>query len=126
MTRMTGGSASVERKIGRAISCPNGDNERPYGRCYGQVCGVSYPCTQRVQEKEHEKTPAVTKKDYYKNGNRVAHNARKVRCAETGTVFLSLKEAAIFAGVSAAVFRKKFTRGKGKATFGSYTFEAVD
>lgn len=43
MTRMTGGSASVERKIGRAISCPNGDNERPYGRCYGQVCWVSYP-----------------------------------------------------------------------------------
>ena len=83
MTRMTGGSASVERKIGRAISCPNGDNERPYGKCYGQVCGVSYPCTQQEyidpkKEALEERKAAnkTSKKAEYQSGQRGAARSR--------------------------------------------------
>ena len=115
MTRMTGGSASVERKIGRAISCPNGDNERPYGKCYGQVCGVSYPCTQqeyidpkKAALEERKAANKAASKAAYQKAKRVAHNAKKVRCVETGEVFSSMREAAASIGISDYAFRKYF------------------
>ena len=114
---MTGGSASVERKIGRAISCPNGDSERPYGRCYGQVCGVSYPCTQqeyidpkKAALEERKAANKAARKSAYERAKRVAHNAKKVRCVETGEVFSSMREAAASIGITADTFRKGFGR----------------
>lgn len=45
---MMGPRKSVEQKVGHSLNTPDGYSEKPYGRCYGQVCGVSYPCTQRT------------------------------------------------------------------------------
>ena len=100
MTRMTGGSASVERKIGRAISCPNGDNERPYGRCYGQVCGVSYPCTQqeyidpkKAALEERKAANKTSKKAEYqraKRSRKLPNSSKHVRCIDTGEVYPSI------------------------------------
>ena len=115
MTRMTGGSASVERKIGRAISCPNGDNERPYGRCYGQVCGVSYPCTQReyVDPKKAAlaERKAESKAAYEKAKRRTPHNAVAIRCAETGEEWPSKRAAAESIGVGIDLLSYRVSRG---------------
>ena len=95
MTRMTGGSASVEHKIGRAISKPNGDNDRPYGRCYGQVGGVSYPCTQRAPEGERKAAPAKAAYQRAKRKRKPPHNeSKRVRCIDTGAVYPSICAAA--------------------------------
>ena len=109
MTRMTGGSASVERKIGRAISCPNGDNERPYGRCYGQVCGVSYPCTQQEyidpkkealeERKAANKTSKKAEYQRAKRSRKVPNSSKRVRCVETGAVYPSICAAANATGM---------------------------
>ena len=116
MTRMTGGSASVERKIGRAISCPNGDNERPYGRCYGQVCGVSYPCTQRAPESERKAAPS--RKAY--------QSAKRVRCIDTGAVYPSICAAANAIGMKQSTLSWQL-REHGPAVHNgrSYEFEGV-
>lgn len=115
MTRMTGGSASVERKIGRAISCPNGDNERPYGRCYGQVCGVSYPCTQQeyIDPKKAalEERKAANKAVYEKAKRRTPHNAVAIRCAETGEEWPSKRAAADSIGVGIDLLSYRVSRG---------------
>lgn len=115
MTRMTGGSASVERKIGRAISCPNGDNERPYGRCYGQVCGVSYPCTQQeyIDPKKAalEERKAADKAAYEKAKRRTPHNAVAIRCVETGEEWPSKRAAAESIGVGIDLLSYRVSRG---------------
>ena len=115
MTRMTGGSASVERKIGRAISCPNGDNERPYGRCYGQVCGVSYPCTQQEyidpKKAELEGRKAANKAVYEKAKRRTPHNAVAIRCAETGEEWPSKRAAAESIGVGIDLLSLRVSKG---------------
>ena len=43
-------------------SLAKSNDDRPYGKCYGQVCGQSYPCTQ--QEYEKPKSFSPDKKDY--------------------------------------------------------------
>ena len=106
MTRMTGGSASVERKIGRAISKPNGDNDRPYGKCYGQVGGESYPCTQ----------------DEKRGSEKLVHGKR-MRCVETGEEFASIKAAAESIGIPTHVFRYHM-RNKDGYVFGKH-YEVV-
>ena len=102
MTRMTGGSASVERKIGRAISCPNGDNERPYGRCYGQVCGVAYPCTQKPVETDAASIPS---REEYGRRKRCTGGGIMVTCVETGEEWPSMKAAAKSIGIGEKAFR---------------------
>lgn len=47
---MTGYKRPVDEYLGRGKVTPDGDNDRPYGRCIGQVCGASYPCTQSCPE----------------------------------------------------------------------------
>ena len=137
MTRMTGGSASVERKIGRAISCPNGDNERPYGRCYGQVCGVSYPCTQREyidpkkEELEERKAAnkAAKKAEYMKakKSQKPPHNeSKRVRCIDTGAVYPSICAAANAIGMKQSTLSWQL-REHGTAVHNgrSYEFDGV-
>lgn len=127
---MTGPRRPVEERIGRSCNTPDGNNDKPYGKCYGQVCGQSYPCTQQEyidpRKAGYQARKDSRKKAYYKSGGRVSHNARKMRCVETGDVFASMKEASRFAGVTHGVFRKAFSMGKVSASVGGYTFEAVD
>ena len=136
MTRMTGGSASVERKIGRAISCPNGDNERPYGRCYGQVCGVSYPCTQQeyidpkkaALEERKAENKAAKKAEYQraKRIRKVPNSSKRVRCVETGAVYPSICAAARAIGMKHSTLSYRMNK-HGRAVFNgrSYEFEVV-
>lgn len=131
MPRQCASVKSVEQFIGHAVSRPDGDNEKPYGKCYGQVCGQYYPELQREyidpKKKALEERKAANKavKADYQRAKRVAHNAKKVRCVETGEVFNSLKDAAEFAGVPAESFRKMFSKHCGSARIYGYTFVAV-
>lgn len=115
MTRSTGRQATIEQKLGRANNLPNGDNSRPYGRCYGQVCGQSYPCTQqeyidpkKAALEERKAANKAASKAAYEKAKRVAHNAKKMRCVETGEVFSSMRKAAESIGISDYTFRKYF------------------
>ena len=54
--RGTGPARPITERLGLSTSTPNGDNDRPYGKCYGQVGGVSYPCTQKVVEKDSDES----------------------------------------------------------------------
>ena len=137
MTRMTGGSASVERKIGRAISCPNGDNDRPYGKCYGQVCGQSYPCTQReyvdpkkdASEEHNAESKAAKKAEYLKakkSRKPPRNSSKRVRCIETGAVYPSICAAANASGMKQSTLSWKLNKhGKASCNGLSYEFEAV-
>ena len=117
MTRSTGRQATIEQKLGRANNLPNGDNSKPYGKCYGQVCGQSYPCTQqeyidpkKAALEERKTANKAARKSAYERAKRVAHNAKKVRCVETGEVFSSMREAAASIGITADTCRKGFGR----------------
>ena len=105
---MMGPRKSVEQKVGHSMNTPDGYSEKPYGRCYGQVCGVSYPCTQRTPE--DERTAVPSKSEYAKK--RRAHNAKRVRCVETGEEFGSLREASERFGLCETYFGKCVSNGR--------------
>ena len=137
MTRMTGGSASVERKIGRAISCPNGDNDRPYGKCYGQVCGQYYPELQReyvdpkkdASEESKAESKAAKKAEYQraKRSRKAPNNSSKrVRCIETGAVYPSICAAANAIGMKHSTLSYRLNEhGRAVCNGRSYELEAV-
>lgn len=133
MTRMTVGSASVERKIGRAVSCPNGDNDRPYGKCYGQVCGQSYPCTQSEyidpKKDASEEHKAAKKAEYLKAKKRrkpPRNSSKRVRCIETGAVYPSICAAANATGMKQSTLSWRLNKhGMAVCNDLSYEFEEV-
>ena len=108
MTRMAGNALSVEQAVGRSGGLVDGYSDHAYGKCYGQVCGVSYPCTQRTPEDER---PAVPSKSEYAKKRR-AHNAKRVRCVETGEEFGSLREASERFGLCETYFGKCVSNGR--------------
>lgn len=122
---------SVSQIVGRSETPVNGDNDRPYGKCYGQVNGQSYPCTQvkyvdpkKAALEERKAANKAARKSAYERAKRVAHNAKKVRCVETGEVFSSMREAAASIGITADTFRKGFSRSADGEVFGKH-YEAV-
>lgn len=113
--RERGGTVRGESK---AVSV----DDRPYGRCYGQVCGQSYPCTQRAPKEERKTAPS---KEEYQRAKRGPHGSRRVRCPELGATFASMADAAKFAGVSKSTFQKSL-RGRDTAHIKGHTFEVMD
>ena len=116
--RKRGGSMRGESK---AVSV----DDRPYGRCYGQVCGMSYPCTQqeyispRMDALEERKAENKSAKE------RDRHRGKRVRCPEIGATFSSMADAAKYAGVSKSTLRHRLS-GSGKVRVNGYTFEVID
>ena len=106
MAHMTAAPRSVSQIVGRSENPVNGDNERPYGKCYGQVGGQSYPCTQ----------------DEKRGSEKLVHGKR-MRCVETGEEFASVKAAAESIGIPTHVFRYHM-RNKDGYVFGKH-YEAV-
>lgn len=122
MAHMTAAARSVSQIIGRSENPVNGDNDRPYGKCYGQVNGVSYPCTQKSPEQESNKAPS---KQDYQQAKHVPKRSKRVRCLEIGAMFASIVDAAKFAGVPKSTFMYAL-RNERKAQIGGYTFEVID
>lgn len=84
-------------------------DDRPYGRCYGQVCGVAYPCTQ--QEAEKVKAAIPSRSDYARS-KRGSGGGMRVTCVETGEQWPSMKAAAASIGIGEKAFRRAY-RSKG-------------
>ena len=136
MTRSTGRQATIEQKLGRANNLPNGDNSRPYGRCYGQVCGVSYPCTQQeyidpkkdaLDERKAE-NKASKKAEYQraKRSRKLPNSSKRVRCVETGAVYPSICAAARAIGMKHSTLSYRMNKhGRAVCNGRSYEFEAV-
>lgn len=136
MTRSTGRQATIEQKLGRANNLPNGDNERPYGRCYGQVCGVSYPCTQQeyidpkkaaLDERKAE-SKAAKKAEYQraKRSRKLPNSSKRVRCVETGAVYPSICAAARAIGMKHSTLSYRMNKhGRAVCNGRSYEFEGV-
>ena len=100
-------------------------DDRPYGRCYGQVCGMSYPCTQ--QEYISPKMDALEERKAENKSakERDRHRGKRVRCPEIGATFSSMADAAKYAGVSKSTLRHRLSSG-GKVRVNGYTFEVID
>ena len=77
-------------------------DDRPYGRCYGQVCGVAYPCTQRAAERDEAAIPSRAE---YVRRKRGTGGGMKVTCVETGEEWPSMKAAAKSIGIGEKAFR---------------------
>ena len=136
MTRSTGRQATIEQKLGRANNLPNGDNERPYGRCYGQVCGVSYPCTQQeyidpkkaALEERKAESKASKKAEYQraKRSRKLPNSSKRVRCVETGAVYPSIYAAARAIGMKHSTLSYRMNKhGRAVCNGRSYEFEEV-
>lgn len=76
MSRQCASTKTVEHVIGHSISNPNGYNDKPYGRCIGQVCGRSYPCTQQ-EYVDPKKAALEERKAANKAAKKAAYEAAK-------------------------------------------------
>lgn len=136
MTRSTGRQATIEQKLGRANNLPNGDNSRPYGKCYGQVCGVSYPCTQQeyidpkkaALEERKAANKAAKKAEYQraKRSRKLPNSSKRVRCVETGAVYPSICAAARAIGMKHSTLSYRMNKhGRAVCNGRSYELEEV-
>lgn len=98
---------------------------RPYGRCYGQVCGMSYPCTQQEYIDPRRAALEERKTENKAARERGRHGGKRVRCPEIGATFSSIADAAKYAGLSKSTLRHRL-RESGKAHVNGCTFEVID
>lgn len=77
-------------------------DDRPYGRCYGQVCGVAYPCTQKPVEID---AASIPNRAEYGRRKRCTGGGIMVTCVETGEEWPSMKAAAKSIGIGEKAFR---------------------
>lgn len=110
MARTTGFTNSVEHIVGRTSRLVDGYSDKPYGKCYGQVCGVSYPDVQKAPEKKEE--PVAAKSDYQRAKRKTPTNAKKVRCVESGQVYESKRDAARALGVGIDLLCGRIAKGR--------------
>ena len=137
MAHMTAAARSVSQIVGRSEAPVNGDNDRPYGKCYGQVCGQYYPELQReyvdpkkdyLEERKAESKDAK-KAEYQrvKRSRKTPHNgSKRVRCIDTGAVYPSICAAANAIGMKHSTLSYKLNEhGRAVCNGRSYEFEEV-